>query len=66
MLQAEEAFLAVFGFAITLYTFAIMTKLTYEDADAACTAAYRALRSMGCASFPAFIHAEKEQDMPEA
>ena len=51
-------------FAITLYTFAIMTKLTYEDADAACTAAYRSLRSMGCASFPAFIHAVLPEILP--
>ena len=41
-----------------------MTKLTYEDADAACTAAYRALRSMGCASFPAFIHAVLPEILP--
>lgn len=38
-------------FAITLYTFAIMTKLTYEDADAANTAAYLALRSMAVPRF---------------
>lgn len=30
-------------FAITLYTFAIMTKLTYEDAEHADTAPYQAL-----------------------
>ena len=34
-------------FAITLYTFAIMTKLTYEDASAADVKAYQALR-VGC------------------
>ena len=51
-------------FAITLYTFAIMTKLTYEDADAANTAAYLALRSMGCAPFPAFIHAVLPEILP--
>lgn len=51
-------------FAITLYTFAIMTKLTYEDADAANIAAYRALRSMGCAPFPAFIHAVLPEILP--
>ena len=38
-------------FAITLYTFAIMTKLTYEDAEHADTAPYQALISMGCARF---------------
>ena len=41
-----------------------MTKLTYEDTDAACTAAYRSLRSMGCASFPAFIHAVLPEILP--
>ncbi len=51
-------------FAITLYTFAIMTKLTYEDADAANTAAYLALRSMGWAPFPAFIHAVLPEILP--
>ena len=51
-------------FAITLYTFAIMTKLTYEDADAANIAAYRALRAMGCAPFPAFVHAILSEILP--
>ena len=44
-------------FAITIYTFAIMTKLTYEDAEHTDIAPYQALISMGCARFPAFIHA---------
>ena len=51
-------------FAITLYTFAIMTKLTYEDAEHADTAPYQALRSMGCARFPAFIHAVLPEILP--
>lgn len=51
-------------FAITLYTFAIMTKLTYEDAEHADTAPYRALISMGCARFPAFIHAILPEILP--
>ena len=51
-------------FAITLYTFAIMTKLTYEDAEHADTAPYQALISMGCARFPAFIHAVLPEILP--
>ena len=51
-------------FAITLYTFAIMTKLTYEDAEHADTAPYQALRSMGCARFPAFVHAVLPEILP--
>lgn len=51
-------------FAITLYTFAIMTKLTYEDAEHADTAPYEALLSMGCARFPAFVHAVLPEILP--
>ena len=51
-------------FAITLYTFAIMTKLTYEDAEHADIAPYRALLSMGTARFPAFIHAVLPEILP--
>ena len=51
-------------FAITLYTFAIMTKLTYEDAEHTDTAPYQALISMGCARFPAFIHAVLPEILP--
>ena len=51
-------------FAITLYTFAIMTKLTYEDAEHADIAPYQALISMGCARFPAFIHAVLPEILP--
>ena len=51
-------------FSITLYTFAIMTKLTYEDAAHADTAPYHALISMGCARFPAFIHAVLPEILP--
>lgn len=43
-------------FAITLYTFAIMTRLTYQDMEAASPLAYQALRAMGAARFPAYIH----------
>ena len=43
-------------FAITLYTFAIMTKLTYEDASAADVKAYQALRAMGVSKYVAYIH----------
>ena len=51
-------------FAITLYTFAIMTKLTYEDAEHTDTAPYQALISMGCARFPAFIHTVLPEILP--
>ena len=51
-------------FAITLYTFAIMTKLTYEDAEHTDIAPYQALISMGCARFPAFIHAVLPEILP--
>lgn len=43
-------------FAITLYTFAIMTKLSYEDASAADVKAYQALRAMGVSKYVAYIH----------
>ena len=51
-------------FAITLYTFAIMTKLTYEDADSSNLSAYLALRSMGCIAFPAFFHTVLPEILP--
>ncbi len=51
-------------FAITLFTFAIMTKLTYEDAEHADTAPYQALLAMGCARFPAFVHAVLPEILP--
>lgn len=34
--------------AITLYTFAIITRLTYEDIESCNLAAWKALRAMGC------------------
>ena len=43
-------------FAITLYTFAIMTRLTYQDIEAASPLAYQALRTMGGARIPAYVH----------
>lgn len=43
-------------FAITLYTFAIMTKLTYEDVSAADEKAYQALRTMGTSKYVAYVH----------
>lgn len=43
-------------FAITLYTFAIMTKLTYEDVSAADEKAYQALRAMGASKYVAYVH----------
>ena len=41
-----------------------MTKLTYEDAEHADIAPYRALLSMGTARFPAFIHAVLPEILP--
>lgn len=43
--------------AITLYTFAIMTRLTYEDIETAVTAPYRALCTMGAAPYASYFHA---------
>lgn len=43
--------------ALTVYTFAIMTRLTYEDIEAAPLSAYRALRAMGAAPAPAYFRA---------
>lgn len=42
--------------AITVYTFAIMTRLTYEDIETAPTGPYRALCSMGIPPYPAYLH----------
>lgn len=43
--------------ALTVYTFAIMTRLTYEDIEAAPLSAYRALCAMGAAPVPAYFRA---------
>ena len=43
--------------AIALYTFAIMTRLTYEDIETASTDSCEALGSMGVSPYPAYIHA---------
>lgn len=43
--------------ALTVYTFAIMTRLTYEDIEAAPLGAYRALCAMGAAPVPAYFRA---------
>ena len=50
--------------AITLYTFAIMTRLTYEDAETAPAAPYQALRAMGAAPYPAFFRTVLPQIAP--
>ena len=42
--------------AITLYTFAIMTRLTYEDIETAPAGPYRALCSMGVSPYRAYLH----------
>lgn len=44
-------------FAITLYTCAIIARLTYEDIESASLRAYFALLSMGCSSGKAFFRA---------
>ncbi len=43
--------------AITLYTFAILTRLDYEDIENSSTAAYEALCAMGVRRGPAFFRA---------
>lgn len=43
--------------ALTVYTFAIMTRLTYEDIEAAPLGAYHALSAMGVSSVPAYFRA---------
>lgn len=43
--------------ALTLYTFAIMTRLTYEDIETAPLGPYLALRAMGSPSLHAFFRA---------
>lgn len=43
--------------AITLYTFAIMTRLTYEDIETAPTGAYRALCAMGASPARSYYRA---------
>ncbi len=43
--------------ALTVYTFAIMARLTYEDIETAPLAAYRALVAMGTPPSRAFCHA---------
>lgn len=43
--------------AITVYTFAIMTRLTYDDIETASTAAYEALTAMGTGPYRAFYRA---------
>lgn len=43
--------------AITLYTFAILTRLNYEDIENAPTGAYQALCAMGARRGPAFFRA---------
>ncbi len=43
--------------AITAYTFAIMTRLTYDDIETASTSAYEALTAMGAGPYRAFFRA---------
>ena len=43
-------------FAITLYTFAIMTKLTYEDISGTDTKAFCSLHVMGVPKYVAYVH----------
>ena len=50
--------------AITVYTFAIMTRLTCDDAEAAPAGPYRALTAMGAAPYPAFFRAMVPQIAP--
>ena len=50
--------------AICVYTFSIMTRLTYEDLENAPVGAFRALLSMGCGSFSAYVRALLPQILP--
>ncbi|MBQ2698114.1 MAG: phosphonate ABC transporter, permease protein PhnE [Clostridia bacterium] len=43
--------------AITVYTFAILARLTYEDIETAPLAPFRALLAMGTSPFRAYVHA---------
>ncbi len=52
------------AFAIGVYTFSIMTRLTYEDLENAPAGAFRALLSMGCGSFSAYVRALLPQILP--
>ena len=50
--------------AITVYTFAIMTRLTYEDIESAPQGPYLALRAMGAASAQAFFRSTLPEILP--
>ena len=50
--------------AITVYTFAIMTRLTYEDIESAPQGPYLALRAMGAASARAFFRSTLPEILP--
>lgn len=50
--------------ALTVYTFAIMTRLTYEDIENAPLGAYRALCAMGSPSLHAFFRAVFPEILP--
>ncbi len=51
-------------FAITLYTFAIMTRLTYEDIESTNTGPYQALFSMGISPVRAYFRATVPEIAP--
>ncbi|MDO4475487.1 MAG: phosphonate ABC transporter, permease protein PhnE [Lachnospiraceae bacterium] len=50
--------------ALTIYTFAIMARLCYEDTETCNRGAYDALRSMGCGRYSACMHAYLPQFLP--
>jgi phosphonate transport system permease protein len=50
--------------ALTVYTFAIMTRLTYEDIEAAPMGAYHALCAMGTPFVPAYFRAVLPSILP--
>ena len=50
--------------AITVYTFAIMTRLTYEDLETAESGPYEALCAMGAARYPACFRAVMPEIFP--
>lgn len=50
--------------AITVYTFAIMTRLTYEDLENAKTGPYEAVCAMGASRFPSCFHTAVPEIFP--
>ncbi len=50
--------------ALTIFTFAVLTRLTYEDIEAAPTGAYRALTAIGSGKLCSFVRAVLPEILP--